>query len=193
MWVAHAPGMSGTFYLPPWKVKPLVSDPCMHHGTCMAHVPARAWRRDACRDRYPAVVGKTFPAFPAHAQPAIYVSGKRPIDDRHRASYVIMTITDGCPHAVKGDMPTVRYRHNVTLFNSFVLNVNCTRVTSNRIQLWCFYVSWNGGWVDHPRITSFRQTSEWFACHAATLTSIWLKMWPKCEDLCKDTIHSRER
>ena len=34
---------------------------------------ARASRtcRDAYRDRYPAVAGKTFPAFPAHAQPAI--------------------------------------------------------------------------------------------------------------------------
>ena len=27
--------------------------------------------RDACRDRLPAVVGKTFPVFPAHAQPTI--------------------------------------------------------------------------------------------------------------------------
>ena len=34
---------------------------------------ARASRtcRDTCRDRYSAVVGKTFPAFPAHAQHAI--------------------------------------------------------------------------------------------------------------------------
>ena len=45
--------------------KPLVSDPGMHHGTCDTHV------LDACRDRLPAVAGKTFPAFPAHAQPAI--------------------------------------------------------------------------------------------------------------------------
>ena len=37
--------------------KPRVSDPSMHHGTC----------RDACRDCLPAVAGKTFPAFPAHA------------------------------------------------------------------------------------------------------------------------------
>ena len=49
--------------------KPLVSDPGMHHGTC----------RDACRDRLPALVGKTFPAFPAHAHPQLYVSGKRPM------------------------------------------------------------------------------------------------------------------
>ena len=46
-----------------------------------ACITARAWRtcRDACRDRLPAVTGKTFPAFPAHAQPQFCVSGKRPI------------------------------------------------------------------------------------------------------------------
>ena len=36
--------------------------------------------RDACRDRSPAVMGKTFPAFPAHVHPQFYVSGKRPMD-----------------------------------------------------------------------------------------------------------------
>ena len=44
--------------------------------------PLFAWRtcRDACRDRLPAVTGKTFPAFPAHAHPQFCVSGKRPMD-----------------------------------------------------------------------------------------------------------------
>ena len=32
--VAHAPGMAGTFSPPP-----LFSDPDMHHGTCVTHVP----------------------------------------------------------------------------------------------------------------------------------------------------------
>ena len=32
--VAHAPGMPGTFSRPRW-----VSDPDMHHGTCVTHVP----------------------------------------------------------------------------------------------------------------------------------------------------------
>ena len=31
--VAHAPGMPGTIFPPPW-----VSDPDMHHGTCVTHV-----------------------------------------------------------------------------------------------------------------------------------------------------------
>ena len=43
--------------------KPLVSDPDIHHGTCVMHVP---W----CMSGPPAQGGgKTFPAFPAHAQP----------------------------------------------------------------------------------------------------------------------------
>ena len=46
-----------------------------------ACITARALRtcRDACRDRLPAVAGKTFPAFPAHAHMQFYLSGKRPI------------------------------------------------------------------------------------------------------------------
>ena len=64
---AHGPVMPGTF--PPSSQ---VSDPDMHHGTCVTHVPwcmpgsltsgfLWNWRR-----------GETFPAFPAHAQPAIF-------------------------------------------------------------------------------------------------------------------------
>ena len=34
LWVAHAPGMPGTFYPPP-----RVSDPDTHHGTCVTYAP----------------------------------------------------------------------------------------------------------------------------------------------------------
>ena len=34
LWVAHAPEIPGTFSTPPQ-----VSDPDMHHGTCVTHVP----------------------------------------------------------------------------------------------------------------------------------------------------------
>ena len=56
--------------------KPVVSDP----------------GRDACRDRLPAVTGKTFPAFPAHAHPQFYVSGKRSMHDT--ASIITVTVAD---------------------------------------------------------------------------------------------------
>ena len=63
---AHAPGMPGTF-----SPSPHVSDPDMHHDTCVTHVPwcmpesltsGFLWNRRR---------GETFPAFSAHAQPAI--------------------------------------------------------------------------------------------------------------------------
>ena len=53
--------------------KPLVSDPGMHHGTCVTHVPWCMSGSFNCGD------GETFPAFPAHAHPQICVSGKRPM------------------------------------------------------------------------------------------------------------------
>ena len=37
--VAHAPRMPGTFSPPPISKKQPVSDPGMHHGTCLMHVP----------------------------------------------------------------------------------------------------------------------------------------------------------
>ena len=36
--VAHAPGMPGTFSPPRLQRSPPVSDPGMHHGTCVTHV-----------------------------------------------------------------------------------------------------------------------------------------------------------
>ena len=58
--------MLGTFSPPPQ-----VSDPDMHHGTCVTHVP---WCMPGSLTRGFLWIrrrGKTFPAFPAHAQPAI--------------------------------------------------------------------------------------------------------------------------
>ena len=71
--VAHAPGMTGTFPPADFKGNRWLATP-----SC---ITARASRtcRDACRNRLPAVAGKTFPAFPAHAHLQFYVSGKRPM------------------------------------------------------------------------------------------------------------------
>ena len=46
--------------------------PGMHHCTCVTRVP---WCMSGSL-----MPGETFPAFPAHAQRAIYVSGKRPME-----------------------------------------------------------------------------------------------------------------
>ena len=47
VWVAHAPGMPGTFSpATDFKTKLLVSDPGMHHGTCV-YEPVRPYSIDA--------------------------------------------------------------------------------------------------------------------------------------------------
>ena len=72
--VAHAPGMPGTFFPPPQ-----VSDPDMHHGTCVTHVPwcmpgslttSFLWNRWR---------GKCSRHSRRMRNPQFYVSGKRPM------------------------------------------------------------------------------------------------------------------
>ena len=63
--VAHAPGMPGTFSRHRLQRKRLVSDPGMHHGTCVAYVP---WCMSGSLNHGG---WETFPEFPAYAQPAV--------------------------------------------------------------------------------------------------------------------------
>ena len=70
--VAHAPGMSVTFSQPP-----RVSDPDMHHGTCVTHVP---WCVPGSRYAFKSIAGK----LPQHSRrmrsPQLYISCKRPME-----------------------------------------------------------------------------------------------------------------
>ena len=66
LWVAHAPGMPGMFSPPPQ-----VSDPDMQHSTCVTHVPSSMPGLLTSGFLWSWLSGKTFPAFSAHAQPAI--------------------------------------------------------------------------------------------------------------------------
>ena len=62
---AHAPGMPERFLRYRLERKLRASDPGTHHGTCVTQVPR-------CMSGSPTGgAGKTFPAYPAHAQPAI--------------------------------------------------------------------------------------------------------------------------
>ena len=85
--VAHAPGMQGTFS-PPLRV----SDPDMHHGTCVTHVPwcmprsltsgfLSIWWR-----------GKRSQHSRRMRNPQFYVSGKRPMKCAH-ISFVICVVS----------------------------------------------------------------------------------------------------
>ena len=94
LWDAHAPGMLGTF-------SPLlqVSDPDMHHGTCVTHVPRCMpgsltscflwnlwwWKRSQHSRRM--------------RNPQFCVSGKRPIDDLIIYDQIILNI----PKLIKTD------------------------------------------------------------------------------------------
>ena len=82
--VAHAPGMPGTFSPPP-----RVSDPDMHHGTCVTHLPwcmsgsltsVFLWSRGR---------GKRSRYFRRTWKPQYYVSGKRPIDCVEHTNVVV--------------------------------------------------------------------------------------------------------
>ena len=64
--VAHVPGMPGTF-----SPLPRFSDPDMHHGTCVTHVPWCMSGSLTSRFLWSRPRGKTFPAFPVQAEPAI--------------------------------------------------------------------------------------------------------------------------
>ena len=65
-WVAHAPGMPGTFSPPS-----IVSDLGMHHGTCVTHVSGLLTRGGR---------GKRSRHSLRMRNPQFYVFGKRPID-----------------------------------------------------------------------------------------------------------------
>ena len=62
----HAPGMPGTITPPPQ-----VSDPDMHKGTCVTHVPWYMLGSLTSGFLWSRRWGETFPAFLAHAQHAI--------------------------------------------------------------------------------------------------------------------------
>ena len=75
-----------------FQTKPLVSDPGMHHGTCVTHVPWCMSGSLTCGD------GKTFPAFPAHAHPQFCVSDKRPMACLIQASVKINVVIRSSPN-----------------------------------------------------------------------------------------------
>ena len=73
--VAHVPGMPGTLFPPP-----RVSDPDMHHGTCVTHVP---WCMPGSLTTSFLWSGwrvKRSPHFRCMRNPQFYISGKRPFE-----------------------------------------------------------------------------------------------------------------
>ena len=73
--VAHAPGMPGTFSLPP-----RVSDSDMHHGTCVTHVPWCIPGSLISGFRWSRWRGNCSRHSRRMRNPRFYVSGKRPME-----------------------------------------------------------------------------------------------------------------
>ena len=76
VWVAHAPGMPGTFSLPP-----PASDPDMHHGTCVTHVPWCMPGSLSNQFRWSRWREKRSRHSRRMRNPQFYVSGKRPMGE----------------------------------------------------------------------------------------------------------------
>ena len=98
--------------------KPLVSDPGMHHGTWSGTC------RGACRDRWPMVAGKTFPAFMAHAQPTIFpiwqeahVTGPLREEDAEKTLLTHYGICSWCCLATGSSMPVIKYMSPLNLLS----------------------------------------------------------------------------
>ena len=72
--VAHAPGMPGTFSTPP-----RVSDPDMHHDTCVTHVPWCMTGSQSSSFLWSRWRGKRSRHSRRMHNPQIYVSGNRPM------------------------------------------------------------------------------------------------------------------
>ena len=122
MRVAHAPGMPGTFFPPP-----RVSDPDMHHGTCLTHVPW--WMPGSLTSgfRWSQWRGKRSRHSRRMRNSQFYVSGKRPIGRplivSSRAQIICYVIWYPGPISVSTD-----------------LNPNCLRdLFVNSKQLWTLY------------------------------------------------------
>ena len=88
---AHEPGMPGTFSPPP-----RVSDPDMHHGTCVTHVP---WCMPGSLTRgfvWSRWQGKRSRHSQRMRNPQFYVSGKRPIGDKPLSELMVTHFTHVC-------------------------------------------------------------------------------------------------
>ena len=112
--VAHAPGMPGTFYPPPTSKKPLVSDPGIHHDTCVTHVGIANLRWRGKRSRH----------FRRMRNPQFYVSVKRSMHDS--LNWVMIALDNSLPIISTSADLTCRWHHwikfnkNLDTFHMFL-------------------------------------------------------------------------
>ena len=105
--VAHVPGIPGTFFLPP-----RISDPDMHHGMCLTHMPWCMPGLLTCGFLWNQWRGKRSRHSWRMLNPQFYVSGKRPMImtlARCAAGWVIMRVRNpqGWWQGVTFSLPTL--------------------------------------------------------------------------------------
>ena len=172
---AHAPGMPGTFSPPP-----RVSDPDMHHGTCVTHVPWCMPGSLASGLRWSRWRGKRSRHSRHLRNPPFYISDKRPIHQsltdngvkrlRWIGHYFVRSVND-----IRND-PTTSWRNDMeTLPRLLILCAGeCHRwiplAKTSDAELWffCLICTWTHGWSNNRDAGDFGTSirSLWRHCNA---------------------------
>ena len=128
LWVAHAPGMPGTLSPSPW-----VSDPDMHHGTCVTHVPWCMPGSLASSFLWNRWLGKRSRHSRRMRNPQFYVSGKRPMASEIQLRALCNMGYPSETH-LKLKSYDISFVHNIRSNRPIVLKL-CTRQGSNTVML----------------------------------------------------------
>ena len=119
LWVAHAPGMPGTF-----SPRPRVSDPDMYHGTCVTHMPWRMLGSLTSGFLWCQWRGTRFWHSRRMRNPQFCISGKRPMAIRlfwHKTidlSFHLYFVLNP-----RRNISADRYLHLLSLFTIFCLKI----------------------------------------------------------------------
>ena len=114
------PGMSGTF-------SPRVSDPDMHHGTCVTHAPwcmSGSLTSSSLRSRWR---GKRSRHSRCMCNPQFYVSGKRPMGIWWNECLLVHLISiSGCTERRAGDFSGARLKQDIILLRKLTqVSLSC--------------------------------------------------------------------
>ena len=121
--VAHAAGMPGTFSPPP-----RVSDPDMHHGTCVTHVPSCMSRSLISGFLWSRCRGKRFRHSRCTRNTHFYVSGKRPMALIRRMSFYLPQLVSDFFSQLQqwaGVSLMTHLRCDGCIFTDFPNNISC--------------------------------------------------------------------
>ena len=149
--VAHAPGMPGTFTPPP-----LFSDPDMYHGTFLTHVSWCMPGSLASSFLLKLAAGKKFPAFPAHAQPAILriwlVAYGLELILAMIAAYVCCTVSIEIPDKTMGAVKMISHSMNQPSSGPYMGHTARFNWTGDLPFSTSRGVNFSGNWDDLSRI-----------------------------------------